>query len=335
MPRTASHTVNYEDPQCAGGSLLLEDEGTLRLGRSTINIVRVFPGVPAKVDTSGQSSVTYEGKASIERRDLLSIGGGTRTGLSTPRRWRDPCYRGSGLIAPLWSGYTGLSSGSGVTISTLWAIDAKTGSSTVPGMHYDEDTNEIVADRDVYANLRAKYHAGCNRYAVHRSGDNAKAEVTVTAFFRGAFASLTLPGILGLDRIPVYYITSDYVADSEGSWEVPRNWPDDNTYPELPSADPLPDNSSYQQMHRVHEEATIDDLGGMRITERLRYNSNYLMPFDDAPLTPTPYGYDRVFTFRSQSAPDEQSIFRDAWDRIDFDDLFASATQRFPGLILV
>lgn len=327
MPRSASYSVDFSKRECSGsGSLLLENVATLRYGsKRAINLVNLYPGIAARLDALGAATITYVGPVAVEKSEILTISGGTRAGLSVPRRWVDPCG-GGGLPSSPWSGHSTLGAGGGANIQTVWAVDAESGSNTTPGMSFDSETNEIVADSEVYGSFRVSYTAGAHRYSIGRSGDAAYREETLHAFYRGAFAQLSLPGLRGLDYIAVYYVTSDYVADSNGSWELPDDWPDDNTYADAPGADPLPDDSSYQQLRRNHEIAIINELGDLQIEQ---YTVEVLQPFV------TLGDYRRAYAFRQQPSPDMSSPYYEAWQEIDFTDLFNSASQRFEGLVPV
>jgi hypothetical protein len=331
MPQVTTFGVSYEDAECSGsGQLLLEDEGTIRLGRQAINFVRVFPAVPVKMRVRGNASIAYYDKQAISRHDLIQLSG-TRASLRTPRKWIDPCHPASGLPASPWTGYStaGLGAGAGVSLQVLEAWDAETGGADIPDIHFDDDTNEIVSDQDVYAICEAKYLAGCNRYRVVRSGDAVNSDVAVVAFYRGRFAETTIGAASNLDRVPVYYVTSDYVADENGQWEVPDDWDEENTYADAPAAEPLPDNGSYQQLRRIHEACYLTYRGQTIIELLLGQSENPLQPFESGLGD-----YDRDFTFRQHPAPDpdRQPDFYKHWQYLDFDELFASAANRFEGL---
>lgn len=335
MPQSATFDVGFESPECSGGQLVLEDEGTIRLGDQAINFVRVFPAVPAKMRVRGNASVAYYNTDAIQRHDIIQLSG-TRAAIRTPRKWVDPCHTRAGLPPSPWSGLStgGLGGGAGVSIEVLESFDAETGSAFIPALHFDADSNEIVADKDVYAILDVHYLAACNRYRVTRSGDAIKADAGVVAFYRGQFAETTLPSITP-DYIDVYRVTSEYIADLNGQWEVPHNstgWPEDNTYDDAPGADPLPDNGTYQELRRPHEVARMSDRGDLEFIKTLDKEANPLQPFDGGGGLGT---YIRDFSFREQPAPDEESIFWDAWQNLDFDTLYNNTKARFPDIVRV
>lgn len=87
--------------------------------------------------------------------------------------------------------------------------------------------------------------------------DSFNYAIQILAFHEGATATHTVSfGVVQSDSFrEAYRVTSEYIADSEGQWEVPPNWPEDNEYPF--DNEEGPDVDSYQQLERTHEIMTV------------------------------------------------------------------------------
>jgi len=98
----------------------------------------------------------------------------------------------------------------------------------------------------------------------------------VFAFYKGAMAKMPIEigAIRDTKYAELYRVVSEYIADSEGAWEVPEGWPEENSYPHLPAVDG-PDQSAFQQLKRTHEIGYCD-----------KYKTNYNDRFHIKPEEP-------------------------------------------------
>ena len=152
-------------------------------------------------------------------------------------------------------------------------------------LYADPDTKKLRASKPCYASFLVKYNTSYRQYYyVYPDPDGAYGNYTqlasfyeggvqflgkILAFYEGATASLKVEQ-LQFDQSgqqpgsyrELYRVTSEYVADSDGAWEVPPGWPGENTYG---TGEEGPDNSSYQQLQRVHEIGYMDDRGRVDI----------------------------------------------------------------------
>lgn len=122
-------------------------------------------------------------------------------------------------------------------------------------------------------------------------GDINMYSATMIAYYEGETATLELspPSISDVtanENIELYKVTSRVVVNSEGVWEKPDNWPEDNRYDNYPSGVGPEVGSAYVEHERVHEVGMVDDFG--RYTQRTFFTQarqpfaasiNYKVPY--------------------------------------------------------
>lgn len=313
--------ITFSADSAAGfgvNALVLQHAASLRTGHSgAIDRFRLFPPVAATFSAS-VGAVTVDPQEGAEPVvELVQFSGTRRAGLRYPRGWN---VRSAWLpVSPSQPGFSG---GANVSIEVVSGFD-ENGRPIVPGVAYDGETNELVADVAFRGMVRATYSAPFRPISLYRGADNAIRSGNLTAMYQGAIAEASFGAISLPQPIPVYSVVSEYVADENGAWEVPPGWPDDATYPDT-APEPLPNKDSYQQLERVHESAYLDYDGTLRIEQ---YIVHHEQPYEDSGATYAPQ-----YRLDEAAAPDEGSLWEDAWAELDLDDLRAEVSARYPGI---
>jgi len=152
------------------------------------------------------------------------------------------------------------------------------------------------------------------------------ATLTLTATDAGGENNATDPDKPGTPEVVVvresrtelYKVVSEYVADPDGQWEKPPNFPTDGTYP---NGDSGPDTDIYMINERVHEIGNVDRFGGVR--EEI-FTVRTLQPYTGDS------GYRPLYKLEWQAQPD--NTWQRAFERVDVRRLISSLRQRYPGI---
>ena len=177
-------------------------------------------------------------------------------------------------------------------ISVAWD---ESGSMETPVLSWDEENQQVVADRAFYGAIRARYDAPYNlhHYTFKTEFNPATSQTTIykdtiLAFYRTATASLEMN--VGIDTSfewrPLYKVTRRIVTDELATWEYPPNWanhdanskgksPDDPSIPSRPegsygewTSHPINPDMAFTD-ERQHLFAEFNRLGRLRVSERL------------------------------------------------------------------
>jgi hypothetical protein len=89
--------------------------------------------------------------------------------------------------------------------------------------------------------------------------------------------------------------------------------------------DPLPDDTAYQQLERVHENAFLDPDGDLRIE---RYTVHWEEPY----FGPGWQTYHPVYKFDPGRTPPPDSEWSEAWKSINWESLYDAVRARYPGI---
>ena len=295
--------------------LLLGSSGTRRVGDDQVESwFLLFPAVPAQLLPSS-GYLSYFADEVWETDEILQVDG-TSASLYYPRHWVDSDGR-----------MTYVSPGT-VVIEEVAEVGSPTSSigAGSPYPTYDPLTNSIVTPDPVKKLYRVHYKAKYNIFAIRRQGSAVKRAGNLWAIYRGEATSSEIPRVEP-SWMTAWTVSSDYVADENGAWELPDNWPDENTYALYEELDPLPDQSSYQQLRRKHEVGQLSDYGELEV---ISYDFPYLQPYDGEVL-PT---WHPDYTYRRGTAPDADSDFYAHWSRLDWSSIEAGVRKRWPDVTI-
>jgi hypothetical protein len=294
--------------------LLLGSSGTRRVGDEQVESWFIlFPAVPAQLIPSAGHLSYYEVRT-WETDEILQVDG-TSASLYYPRHWVDS----AGLM-------TYVSPGT-VVIEEVAEIGSPTASiGAMPFPTYDPLANAIVTPDPVKKLYRVHYKAKYIIFAIRREGSAVKRAGNLWAIYRGESASADIPRIEP-NWMTAWTVSSDYVADESGAWELPDNWPDENTYARYEEQEPLPDQSSYQQLRRRHEVGQLSDYGELEIISN---DFPYLQPYDNEVL-PT---WHPDYEYRKGTAPEAGSDFYEHWERLDWASIEAGVRKRWEDVTI-
>ena len=177
-------------------------------------------------------------------------------------------------------------------VSVAWD---ESGSMETPVLSWDEENQQVIADRPFYGAIRARYDApySLHHYQFRTEFDAGTSQTTIyadtiLAFYRTATASLEMSMSVdaSFEWRPLYKVTRRVVTDELGSWEYPPIWashdanskgksPDDPSIPSRPVGSYgdwtthtiNPDMAFSDQ--RLHLFAEFNRLGRLRTSERL------------------------------------------------------------------
>ena len=171
----------------------------------------------------------------------------------------------------------------------------ESGNSIAPVVYFDEENQTVVADREFYGAVRAKYQApySLHHYTFKTEFDAGTSQTviysdTIHAFHKKATASLEMSMSVdaSFEWRPLYKVTRRVVTDEVGSWEYPPIWathdanskgksPDDPSIPSRPvgsfgdwSTHTINPDMAFSDQ-RLHLFAEFNRLGRLRTSERL------------------------------------------------------------------
>jgi hypothetical protein len=197
------------------------------------------------------------------------------------------------------------------------------GSGPALTVRYDPDEQELIATRPFTGIVEARYEVDHFEVSLTRGGDAAQASGNLIAIYQGAMDEASFSGVQPEDPITVYSVVSEYVADEAGAWEVPPDWPEENTYPTR-TTEPLPNQDSYQQLERVHENAFLDGAGRMTVE---RYTVRWEQPYSPGDAT-----YRPEYRFDPGIPPEPDSEWGEPWSRLDWPGIYEAVRARYPGI---
>lgn len=312
-------TVSFSDSSSASSierKLKLENIGLFRLGATqTIDVYRLFPPVSANLDaTTGAISLAPE----IEEESIvenIKFSNSNKASLSYPRQW----YNASRWTTPDPEGP--VFSSPGVSMRKLYAYDEE-GGRVSPSLSYDAASNSVISDLPFSGLVNVSYKAKYRLVRLSRGSHQILASGTITAHHRGAIAESSFSAVTPHQPIIVYSVVSEYLADATGPWEVPPGWPDDVAYPDRPGSE-TPDETSHQQLERVHENAFLDIDGTMRWEKYvIRWERPYVGSNE----------YHPVYKFDPGTPPSEGDRLERAWKQINWSAIYSDVTSRYPGI---
>ena len=177
-------------------------------------------------------------------------------------------------------------------VSVAWD---ESGSMETPVLSWDEENQQVIADRPFYGAIRARYDApySLHHYQFRTEFDAGTSQTTIyadtiLAFYRTATASLEMSMSVdaSFEWRPLYKVTRRVVTDELGSWEYPPIWashdanskgksPDDPSIPSRPvgsygdwSTHTINPDMAFSDQ-RLHLFAEVNRLGRLRTSERL------------------------------------------------------------------
>ena len=177
-------------------------------------------------------------------------------------------------------------------VSVAWD---ESGSMETPVLSWDEENQQVIADRPFYGAIRARYDApySLHHYQFRTEFDAGTSQTTIyadtiLAFYRTATASLEMSMSVdaSFEWRPLYKVTRRVVTDELGSWEYPPIWashdanskgksPDDPSIPSRPvgsfgdwSTHTINPDMAFSDQ-RLHLFAEFNRLGRLRTSERL------------------------------------------------------------------
>jgi hypothetical protein len=295
-------TIQFSASASAEQALGLKHVHTLRLGPDgAIDVFMVIPAVSAALYPSIGSARLVPGEAqTFEQIDIVKFNNSRQASLKYPPHGLVACR----VLTDLGNNL-GIGGGGGVSV------------------RYDSDIGKVVASRAFTGLVEASYTVSYLQARVTRFGDAAKASGNLVAIYRNAMAEASFGGLQPVDPITVYSVVSEYVADEQGAWEVPPEWPEDNTFP-IREDEPLPNQDSYQQLERVHENAFIDGAGLLTVE---RYTVRWEEPYRSPGTL-----YHPKYKFDPGIPPPEDSDWSDAWSSINWASIYNSVRQRYPDI---
>lgn len=157
----------------------------------------------------------------------------------------------------------------------------------------------------------------------NRSQTSFDYAIQILAFYEGASATheVSYGSVEVNDYMEAYKVTSEYIADKDGQWELPPNWPTDNEYPA--DNEEGPNLKAFQKLKRTHEILTVSYSG---VTSLDRQHVTWLKPYTNSNLS-----YDPVYSYQKGTARDGfESVFLDLnWSSIE-----SSVQSRYPGITI-
>jgi hypothetical protein len=310
-----SLTIDFSPGNRSGGRHLeLAHINTLRIGPTdAIEVFYLMPAVEATLYPSHGAATLQPTDASFEMSELLKFRSSKSASLKYPPGWVPPDYEPG----------DGLGDGFGVSLQLVTAADEE-GAPCSPDLHYDALSNSVVADMAFTGLVRVSYTVPYFLVYLSRDQYQVKRKGNLIALYQGAMAEASFGEVRPKHPITVYSVVSEYLADQQGAWEVPPDWPDSNKYPGVRETDPLPDDTAYQQLERVHENAFLDPDGDLRIE---RYTVHWEEPYQ-GPLE----DYHPVYKFDPGRTPPPGSDWEQAWKSINWESLYEAVRARYPGI---
>lgn len=182
------------------------------------------------------------------------------------------------------------------------------GQEIYPTFQLDLDTSEIVASEVCFGGASVAYDAF---YRVIHYTPDATPSAEVLALYGDEIASIAVQFTSAeyLSLATLYEVVSTTIADPVDTWEKPKDWPNDNTYPITNSG---PNKKNFMEQLRVHEVGRIDRFGIWR------WETNYYV-WERPYLGSSGIGYQPEYQLRRASPPvGFENIFLKApWARIN------------------
>ncbi len=307
MVSQASLAVNYGDPNAR---VVIVTEAGIRFdGKIPIRVYPANPDYIFATPTQFANPLLGDGnRDDFVEHEILTFEKTTETQTELPGA--------TTLAVTQDSGFTIDKDGAPITGVTYALAD-------VYGTVRTEKDNQRIL---VTSTVEASYNVSYSRYLYTPpveiiNGVETKILGQVVAVKDGAIGKLSFKGNILVDDnyVEAYRVQSEIVADEDGPWEKPPNFPEDNVYPNLQTSEG-PDTESYHIDRRIHEVGYVNRDGH---TDIKTFAKIFEKPFFGSRT------YRPEWTFKQNSAPEG---YEDAFNDIDFAEAKAEAATRFPGL---
>jgi hypothetical protein len=141
----------------------------------------------------------------------------------------------------------------------------------------------------------------------------------IFAYYRTSKAKLSFPGFQFTEQRNKFLIcdvTSEYIANEDGAWEKPNDYPDNPNYGGYAEAPP---SEGTQLLERQHRAWFIIPSGMLRYED---FNRSTLQPYENSS------SYRPEYKFTIHQPPDEQWAL-DAYNRVNFQNIRKEVSVRY------
>ena len=210
-----------------------------------------------------------------------------------------------------------------ITIEVIYAVGWG-GLSVSPSLHFSMERQKLIADIPFDGAVFVKYKTSYFFFDYYPeisilTGGGVQANWgRIFAYYNTTKAQLSFPSFQFEQRnqFEICAVTSEYVANEDGQWEKPDDWPDNPSYSDGSEA---PDAEGSQLLERQHRVWFIIPDGSVRWSD---FNRSTLRPFS------AHSSYQPVYSFRINSPPTE-AWAKKAFNRVNFGDIRKEVNYKY------